>query len=275
MSKKLTQVQIQKFQKDVWEYYNKRKRNLPWRGGRVTPYHVLVSEFMLQQTQVSRVVLKYGEFIKRFPSMQSLASAHLSDILVLWQGLGYNRRAKALYETAKIIVSDHNGKVPQDRDELIALPGIGPYTAGAIRAFGFNEPEIFIDTNIRTVYLRHFFPKGDQVDDKEILEIVERTVDRTNARSWYEALMDYGAYIKQTYINENVRSRHYTKQSKFNGSTRQLRGLIMKLVLEKGGVTVNQIAIEAERSVGEVKEQIKSLLNEGLLAQEKNVFKSP
>jgi A/G-specific adenine glycosylase len=196
---------------------------------------------MLQQTQVGRVIPKYKAFIKKFPQVRALARAPLADVLKLWSGLGYNRRALHLKRAAETVVSKHAGKFPRTKPELEKLPGIGPYTAGAIMAFAYNRPEIFIETNIRTVYIHFYFPKKKKIDDKELLPLIERTLDRKNPREWYAALMDYGAMLKATLPNPSRKSSHHVKQSRFVGSVRQERGRILKLLLQKGRASEKEL----------------------------------
>lgn len=218
------------FQKVIYDYYHQHNRSFPWRDTDDF-YQIMVSEFMLQQTQTQRVLPKYQAFIKRFPTVESLAQTSLAEVLKLWQGLGYNRRAKFLHESAKIIMNMHSGTVTRDTVTLQSLPGIGPYTAAAIATFAWNHPNVFIETNIRTVYIHFFFNDDKDITDKQILEKVSQTLDKENPREWYYALMDYGVYLKQTVGNVNRKSKHYTKQSKFEGSNRQIRGQILKLLL--------------------------------------------
>lgn len=200
-------------------------RDMPWRDD-TRPYYVLVSELMLQQTQVSRVIPKFEEFIRTFPTEQALAAASLADVLKLWQGLGYNRRAKFLHEAVSHIAQA--GVFPASYAELVALPGIGKNTAGAILAYGFNQPIIFIETNIRTVYIHHFFNDRFDVDDKEIIELVERTIDQANPRRFYQSLMDYGSWLKANGVRNTSSSKHYKKQSALKGSIREVRGQIIR-----------------------------------------------
>lgn len=227
------------FLETLWEHYARHGRHeLPWRlaepDGTFSPYKVVVSELMLQQTQVMRVLPKYQEFLGRFPSIETLAAAELGEVLRAWSGLGYNRRAKFLHQAVRTIVYDLHGHFPQDQTELIELPGIGKNTAGAILAYAFNQPALFIETNIRTVYLYHFFPGREEVHDSDILELLHKTLDHDHPREFYWALMDYGSFLKQTIGNLNVASKHYAKQSTFHGSRRQVRGQVLKML---GGST--------------------------------------
>ncbi len=199
-------------------------RDMPWRTN-PKPYYVLVSEMMLQQTQVSRVISKFESFILTFPNVKALAEADQADVLREWQGLGYNRRAKYLHETARAITA--KGKFPRTRAELVSLPGVGENTAGAILAYAYDQPELFIETNIRAVYIAHFFAKKHEVDDSEIRELLEQTIDRKHPREFYWALMDYGSWLKKQGVGPG-RSRHYKKQAPLKGSIREVRGQIIK-----------------------------------------------
>ncbi len=236
----LSAREISGFQKIVWNYYKKHGRKLPWRFEK-DPYKVLVSEVMLQQTQVSRVLQKYPSFIKQFPNVRALARAPLREVLLAWSGLGYNRRAKFLHETAKIIVEKYKGAVSRDTETLITLSGIGPGTAGAITAFAFNKPAVFIETNIRSVYIHHFFQRKKNISDKHILSLIAQTIDKTNSRQWYYALVDYGVMLKEKYKNPSRKSVHYTKQSPFKNSNRQVRGEILKLLTTRKSVSNEKI----------------------------------
>jgi len=218
-------VNLEEFQRLIRQKGEELYRDMPWRED-TRPYYVLVSELMLQQTQVARVVPKFQEFIAAFPSEKELAAASLADVLIQWQGLGYNRRAKFLHEAAKEIVK--LGGFPDTYSELVKLPGVGKNTAGAILAYSFNHPSIFVETNIRTVYIHHFFADEVEVPDAAIVELLRATVPQENAREWYWALMDYGTYVKQTVGNKSRASKSYAKQTRFEGSKRQVRGQVLR-----------------------------------------------
>ena len=209
---------------------------MPWRETR-DPYRILVSEIMLQQTQVDRVRGKYEAFLSAFPDVAALASAPLDRVLAAWQGLGYNRRAVALHRSARILRSEHHCLIPNDTAALVALPGIGAATAGSIRAFAFNEPVVFIETNIRRVFIHEFFPGREAVADDELLPFVAAALVRRSPRDWYYALMDYGTALARQVPNPNRRSRTYTRQSRFEGSDRQLRGAILRVLVGGGALT--------------------------------------
>ncbi|MCH7552226.1 A/G-specific adenine glycosylase, partial [Patescibacteria group bacterium] len=222
---------ISKFQKLILTWHKKNKRDMPWRETR-DPYKILVSEIMLQQTQVTRVLPKYKEFLKEFPTLNSLAKASDKNLLRTWQGLGYWKRALSLKKTAQIIQKEYKGKFPKEPSLLIKLPGVGPYTAGAVACFAFLNKDAFLDTNIRRVYLHFFFPKRKNVSDKEILKVAEKATVSKNSRKWHYALFDYGALVlKDKRINRQ--SKHYAKQSKFEGSFRSFRTKVMRFLLDK------------------------------------------
>ena len=188
---------------------------------------------MLQQTQVERVTTKYSEFIAAFPDFTSLANASLQEVLRVWQGMGYNRRAVALKEIAVRVIRDFNGMLPDSVDVLATLPGIGRATASSIAAFAFNLPAVFIETNIRRVFIHFFFQDKQNIKDPDILLLVEKTLDRRNPGAWYHALMDYGVLLKRQFPGLNKRSAHYQKQTPFQGSNRQMRGRILKTLIER------------------------------------------
>ncbi|MBL8121677.1 A/G-specific adenine glycosylase [Candidatus Saccharibacteria bacterium] len=236
---------LREFIDTVVKYYRAHGRHdLAWRreeaNGYLDPYKVMVSELMLQQTQVSRVVPKYEAFLRQFPTYQELAAAELGEVLRAWQGLGYNRRAKFLWEAAKAI--ENRADFPQSYEGLVALPGVGPNTAGAILAYAFNTPAVFIETNIRTVYIHHFFRDAESVSDSSIRDVLEQTIDRENPREFYWALMDYGSFLKTT-VRNNTQSRHYTKQSAFHGSRREVRGAVLR-VLAESPTSLRQLKIK-------------------------------
>lgn len=218
------------FRRIVYAYYKKEGRALPWRNS-FDPYRIAVSELMLQQTQVTRAVVKYREFLRAFPTVYDLAHAPLGKVLEVWSGLGYNRRAKYLKLLAKRVVGVYGGKFPNTKAELRTLAGIGEYTANAILVFAYNEARVCIETNIRTVYIHHFFPGKKSVTDAEISAVVSKTIDTKNPREWYWALMDYGSYLKQNGNTMHRNSSRYVLQSAFKGSRRAIRGAILRELL--------------------------------------------
>jgi A/G-specific adenine glycosylase len=264
------------FQTAIWKFYNKNKRDsLPWRK-KITPYRIWVSEIMLQQTQVDRVIPFFNHWMKLFPTIQKLAGAPQAEVLRAWKGLGYNSRALRMKKTAQIICEKHHGKFPKTYDEVLKLPGIGPYTAGALMAFAYDESVVMIETNIRRVYLHHFFTPpafghlplaGEDsrtVHDRDILELIKKTLPKENFREWYWALMDYGAYLGKTIPNPNKKSRHYTVQKKFQGSDREIRGKVLEILLEQKKVSKKKLFAILRKQIKSLPENSERL--EGVLA---------
>lgn len=269
---------IRAFQNFILRFYQKHGRHeLPWRQTD-DPYLILVSELMLQQTQVNRVVPKYLTFTKAFPNIQTLANVPLSEVLTLWQGLGYNRRAKFLWQLAQNLteknahtnLSSKNNSFPETEAELQKLPGIGPYTASAITTFAYNNPTVVIETNIRTVFLHHFFPNQDKISDSDLLPLIRLTIPKTNPKEWYWALMDYGSYLKKVLPNPSRKSKHHTKQSKFKGSLRQVRGEIIKLLIEFGQLPITELQKKITGNKLHFAEALEQLKNEKLVIDSKD-----
>lgn len=257
-TKVLTNSEIIAFQKIVLDFYAAQGRQqLPWRkplpSGEFDPYAITVSEIMLQQTQVKRVIEKYIEFLHVFPNVLSLSNASLSEVLTVWSGLGYYRRAKFLHQAAQKVAGETNGVFPHDQLRLSTLPGIGKNTAGAIIAYSYNEPVVFIETNIRAIFLHHFFADQQDVSDSTLLPLIEQTLDKSAPRIWYWALMDYGSHLKATHPNPSRRSQHHVKQPAFKGSRREVRGQVLR-VLTAGSATLAKL-----------KQQIASPLLEAVL----------
>ena len=252
------------FKEFIWNFYHNNKRDFAWRNID-NPYYILVSEIMLQQTQTHRVISKYEEFIAAFPTIEVLAASSLRDVLSVWQGLGYYRRARFLHQLSQIVVNEYGGELPQDAKTLQTLPGIGAGTAGSLGAFAFNMPTVFIETNIRTVFIHCFFQDKVSVMDKELFPLIAATVDQNNPREWYYALMDYGVWCKSQKINPSRKSAHYTKQSKFEGSDRQIRAQIVKLITEKDGITQHDIMMIIDKDVVRVERIINKLIAEDFI----------
>lgn len=256
------------FQSTLWEYYRAHGRDLPWRQPEQTgvfdPYKILVSEIMLQQTQVQRVIPKYIQFLEMFPTVQSLATASLATVLEVWLGLGYNRRAKFLWHTARIISDEYAGSVPSDIRELVKLPGIGTNTAAAILVYAYNQPHNFIETNIRSVYIHHFFHGRESVTDTELMPIIEQTLDKESPRHWYWALMDYGGFLKSRHSNPSRQSKHHIVQADFAGSRRQLRGKLL------GFLRQPRTLEELEREISDPRllSTLDDLCSEGLISSQ-------
>lgn len=233
------------FQNIIWEYYGSNKRSFAWRNT-TEPYHIVASEIMLQQTQTDRVTPKFDLFINRFPTFQALASASFESVLAAWKGLGYNRRALALQKIAQTVVTEHQGILPAEPDLLVTWPGLGKATAASITAFAYNLPTVFIETNIRTVFIHLFFSDAADIHDKQLMPLIEKTVCTQNPREWYYALMDYGVMLKKQFKNPSRKSAHYTKQSSFKGSDRRIRGLILEHLLKAPHTAAALTALLAE-----------------------------
>jgi A/G-specific adenine glycosylase len=256
----------------VWEHYRRCGRDLPWRHAH-DPYEILVSEVMLQQTQVARVLVKYPEFLSRFPTAADLATASLSDLLTVWSGLGYNRRAVALQKVAAAVVTQYHGRLPSSRQELQRLPGIGPATAAAVCVFAYGQPHAFIETNIRAAFIHFFFPGTVLVSDAEILPLVELTLDREDPRTWFYALMDYGVWVKKEHANPSRRSRHHSLQSPLTGSRRELRSQVLRALLALVPSSSVPDAIQAmlpgsRRPLDELASVLEELTREGFLKRD-------
>ena len=262
---------IPRFRKIIWDYYHTHGRTLPWRQTR-NPYHILVSEMMLQQTQVERVREKYQTFIETFPDLASLERAQLKDILSVWQGLGYNRRAIALKQIAREVMTTFHGFLPSSVDRLMQLPGVGRATASAIASFAFNRPTVFLETNIRRVFIHFFFADRENIRDAELLPFVEKALDRSDPRRWYYALMDYGAMLKREIANPNKKSSHYQRQSPFAGSNRQLRGMVLRTVLNAPRISKTALAKKLGKEPKHVGEILSQLEREEFIRREGNTY---
>jgi A/G-specific adenine glycosylase len=243
----LTSAGIRAFRRVIYCYYEARGRSFPWRDT-LNPYHIIVSEVMLQQTQTDRVIQKYKNFIGRFPDFESLGKASVRDVLDEWIGLGYNRRALALQKAARMVVSQYDGRLPADEGLLLKLPGIGTYSAAAILAFAFNKPAVFVETNIRTLFA--FFFGNEDMNDRQIMAFVEQTVDISNPREWYYALFDYGSMLKK-WLPPSEKYKVRRSQPPFIGSDRQIRGTILKTLIGRASITdpdiLRDIAADRDR----------------------------
>jgi A/G-specific adenine glycosylase len=262
---------IKEFRKIVLNHYRDHGRDLVWRKT-TDPYQILVSEIMLQQTQVERVTVKFPAFIAAFPDFSSLASAQLSDVLAVWQGMGYNRRAISLQKCARLVIEEHNSTLPQDPGILVTFPGIGRATAASICAFAFNMPVLFIETNIRRVFIHFFFHNHEKVDDSEILPIARQALGGQDPRTWYNALMDLGTALKKTGKNPNRRSRHYTKQAAFEGSDRKIRSHILRLLLADKHMTEKAITEKISEDTVRITRILRDLEAEGFITRSGSSF---
>lgn len=276
--RKVSKSDIDQFQKIIFEHYmNNGRHQLPWRKTK-NPYRILVSEVMLQQTQVERVVPYYREWLKHFPTAKELAAASLGDVLRVWQGLGYNRRGKMLHAAGKQLAAMK--AFPKTAAELETLPGIGPYTARAVMAFAYNKDEVFIETNIRTTILHHFFKDKNStiystVSDKDIFKILEEVLPRGKSGEWHAALMDYGSSLKRSGVRLNARAKGYKKQAAFRGSKREARGAILKALTKGARSGAFLVGILGDDRVAQAKSQLASLTKEGLIELSGEKFHLP
>ncbi|MDR2864040.1 MAG: A/G-specific adenine glycosylase [Spirochaetaceae bacterium] len=271
--------EIDKFRKIVCAHYEKNgRKDLPWRIN-TDPWAVLISEFMLQQTQIERVIPYWERWMKLWPSPEALSEASLQNALLEWNGLGYNRRGRFLWESARKITREYGGMVPSAPEELITLPGIGHYSAGAIACFAYNYPAVFIETNIRAALIHFFFadhsntadlPLGaitkarHQIKDSELFLILEEALQKfqgikENPRIWYWALMDWGAALKKTEGNPSRQSAHYTRQSRFEGSFRQRRGALLRALVTGGPANAESLQKDSGSSPDEFYPVIEAL----------------
>jgi len=221
-------------------------RDLPWRRTH-DPYTVFLSEVMLQQTQVARVAAHWDRWLNSFPTLDALAAAPLANVLEHWQGMGYNRRAINLKKAADKVADEYGGILPRAYPHLLALPGVGPSTAAGVCVFAYGEPQVYLETNVRTVFLHHLFEGRDQVPDREIIPLVCETCDPNDPRGWYYALLDYGSHLKKTLPNPSRRSKHHSRQSAFEGSLRQKRAALLRLVLAQPGVGTLELTEDLSR----------------------------
>lgn len=267
-------------------YYESGRHDMAWRQpdkqGLFDPYKIMVSELMLQQTQVDRVTPKYQLFLRHFPDVKSLSEASLGEVLKVWNGLGYNRRAKYIWQAAQAVDSDFDGQFPETAEQLKKLPGVGPNTAGAIMAYAYNQPVIFLETNIRTVIIHHFFKDKADIPDGDIRDILDLLVpyhpkhDTTRMRGavlgpreFYWAMMDYGSYLKKTVGNLNRVSKHYSKQTKFHGSRRQLRGRVIRELTAKPHSKKALMDMVDDERLDAV---LDALIREGMIARKGSVY---
>jgi len=264
-------MEIDEFREIVLSHYRQAGRSFPWRN--TTPWGVMVSEFMLQQTQTERVVHYWEKWMTLWPSPKALAKASLEEALRAWSGLGYNSRCVNLKKSAVIIAQENKGKVPDTPKSLRMLPGVGPYIAGAITCFAYNYPAVFIETNIRSTIIHCFFPDRDNIKDSEIFPILEAALDRNDPRTWHYALMDYGASLKKLTNNPGRRSAHYAKQSPFIGSFRQTRGKIIRTLISMGPSNFEELGIASGVTEDKLYRVLDRLKHESMVAESDGIYR--
>lgn len=261
---------IKALKRKVYNYYRESgRKELPWRK-EPTPYRVYISEIMLQQTQVDRVIPLFNRFVAALPDFSALAKVDQPDLLSLWQGLGYNRRALFLKRAAEIICSEYGGELPQIREQLQSLPGIGEATSGSIMVYAFNAPEVYIETNIRTVYIHEFFADKKDIPDSDLLPLIEASLVDEEPFQWYSALMDYGTMLKKQIPNPSRKSKHHIKQSKFEGSDRQIRGAILRALLDESSMSLDLVSSKVDADSKRLKPIIAKLVDEGFCLREES-----
>ncbi len=263
----------------VLAWFRPRRTAYPWRRTR-DPYAVLVSEIMLQQTQAARVAAAFGPFLRRFPTVRALAAARRSDVLRAWGGLGYNRRAVALHEAARVIVREHEGRVPADPPALRRLPGVGPYTATATASLAFDAPVAAVDTNVRRITAR-VHTGLDEATPATTRGLADAWLDPRGPGAWNQALMDLGREVCRPRPRCEVcplaavcafRARgaeprpRRSRSEPFEGSNRQLRGAVIRVLRHRSPVTLGSLAREVDPEGERVRRVVAALAREGLVA---------
>ncbi|HUW70646.1 MAG TPA: A/G-specific adenine glycosylase [bacterium] len=259
------------FRSAVLDFYDREGRDFAWRATS-DPWAILVSEVMLQQTQTARVVPKFDAWMARFPDAATLAAASTADVYDAWRGLGYNSRGIRLRACAAICVERYGGIPPVDERLLLELPGVGRYTARAVLAFAYGIPTAFLETNIRAALIFHFFPKADRVSDRALEAIAASLLVGNDPRTWYYALMDYGAWLKKHEPNPTRKAAAYARQTRFEGSVRQARGALLRTIANNGQANLEQVSAEAGIEYGLATEAAAGLLRDGLIKQDGQTF---
>jgi A/G-specific adenine glycosylase len=271
---RLTDKKIILFRLKIFRWWRTHRRDLPWRHTN-DPYAIAVSEVMLQQTQVSRVIPKYAEFMKTWPDVYSLAGARQDSVLRIWKGMGYNRRALYLHRMAKDVVGLYDGKFPDKEELLAALPGLGTYTVRAILVFAFRKNTVCVDTNIRKI-ITHYFFKDKPQKPAIIQSLAEQLVPVGKSWEWHQALMDYGALeLNQSRITYQVSRK---KQKPFRETNRFFRGRIID-ILREGKAEEHSLIDKFSETYGKdkkfTKNIIESLIKDQLAVRSKTTISLP
>ncbi len=245
---------------------------MPWRDTS-DPYRILVSEIMLQQTPVARVLPKYRRFLERWPDVESLAAASLREVLDAWRGLGYYRRGRALLDIARRVVDRYGGRIPRTETELKTFPSVGDATAAAVMSFAYSVPVLYLETNIRGVYIYFFFHDRVLVPDRRIKSIAEAALDRDDPRGWHYALMDYGAMLKRRVANPGRRSAGHARQRPYEGSDRQVRGRILARLIENGECRIDLLVRDLPFERSRIETCARRLAAEGLIAERSDRYR--
>ena len=273
-------------------WYRPRREGYPWRREGIGPYAILVSEVMLQQTQAARVAAAFDAFLRRFPTVSSLAAAAPADVLRAWSGLGYHRRAVALHEAARTIVRVHGGEVPGDPGALQQLPGVGPYTASAVAAIAFGRPVVAMDVNVRRVASRVVLGREpEERDGPRIAAAARVLLDRRDPATWNQAMMDLGREVCRPTPRCDVcplepwcrfrsagrprRSAVAPKQSPFEGSNRQVRGRIVAVLRERPSAGLLGLAAATGFGADRVGSAVTGLVRDGIVERRGRSFRLP
>lgn len=264
----------------LMEWYRPRRHAYPWRAA-ADPYRVLISEVMLQQTQASRVVPAFERFVTRFPSIAALARAPRSDVVRAWSGLGYNRRAVALSEAARAMVRDHGGRIPRRREELLGLPGVGPYTAAAVASLAFGDPVAAVDTNVRRVVARALLGvDGREPSRAEVQQGADGWLDRGDPGGFNQALMDLGREVCRPLprchecplapacrFRGAGRSTATVPRPKpaFEGSSRQVRGRLVEALRSRASASIGDLSRETGLPIARITRAVRALASEGIV----------
>jgi A/G-specific adenine glycosylase len=255
-----------RFQKKIFSFYEKNIRDLPWRKT-TDPYKILLSELMLQQTQVTRVIRYYKKWIEKWPTINTLASSSRSDVLKMWMGLGYNTRAVNLHTTARIIVSRFDSNVIEAMKHYKELPGIGRYTSQAVQIFSTNADLVTVDTNIRRILMNEFnLPVT--ISDKDLWSLAKTCLPLGKSRDWHNALMDYGA-LHLTAQKTGIKSK--TQQSQFEGSDRQIRAKILRSLLQKP-MTLSEIETTFDLEPERLNPILKKMIREKIIQETNEIY---
>jgi A/G-specific adenine glycosylase len=267
---KFSKGEVYKFQSFILRWWKRNKRDLPWRHTH-DPYLILVSEIMLQQTQVFRVIAKYLEFIGRYPTVIDLANATLSDVIRIWKGLGYNRRALNLYSAGKMVVEKFGGVFPKTEEQLCSLPGVGLYTARAVLVFAMKRDVAMVDTNIRRIITHHFF--GDIPQSPRIIQAAaDALVPKAKSWEWHQALMDYGALA----MPRNRNRKQFTNTIPFKDTPRFIRGRIIDLLRDgnmRQSNLIQKCSENSKKSEDFIAEQINALIREQMISKTGGVLR--
>jgi len=267
-------AKITTFREMIFRWWKKNRRDLPWRHTR-DPYKIAVSEIMLQQTQVPRVIPKYLEFIGEYPTVFDLAKASSASVLRIWKGMGYNRRALYLRDIAKIVVKNYQGKMPKDEKLLAKLPGMGTYTARAILVFAYGQEVCCVDTNIRKI-ITHFFFDDLPQKPETIQSVADELIPKGKSWDWHQALMDYGTLEMPNVKYQMVNNRK--KSVPFRQTNRFYRGRIIDMLRERKYPEmklINRIHDQYGKQEYEIQSIINSLVKDGLVKRRKDTIQLP